>query len=98
MKMNYYYINAYSTTKQGKREEIYQKYYPEWHIRELGKGNGNWILTKQSNVIVNGIRCREFVLDHYGKQKLTENLSNKFRQDLENGNIQLQDIDNYNNL
>ncbi len=91
------YIESQKITKQGKREEIYRKYYPEWCIRELGGGNGNWLLTKHSDIIVNGRSCREFVLDYYNKQLLTKNLADKFCQDIENGNIQLQDIDNYYN-
>lgn len=66
-----------------------KKYGKKWNIRKLGGGNGNWLLTKKSDILVDGKSYRSFVLEHYGKAKLTENLANKFREDLINGVIQL---------
>lgn len=87
--MQVVYVPSESMSVQGKREEIYQRYGREWNIKEQGKGNGNWLLTRKSDVLVNGRSYRNFVLDYYGKARLTENLVNKFRNDLENGKIKL---------
>ncbi len=70
--MEIYYVPSDSKTVQGKYNEICKKYGKEWKIREEGKGNGNWLLTKKSDVLVNGKSYRDFVLDHYGKSKLTK--------------------------
>lgn len=83
------FIPSESMSVQGKQAEIYQRYGREWSIREQGKGNGNWLLTKKSDILVDGTSYRSFVLEHYGKSKLTENLANKFREDLISGKIQL---------
>lgn len=88
--MNIVYIESQSMTVQGKASEIYKKYGKEWNIREEGKGNGNWLLTKPSDVLVNGVSYRSFVLDHYSRQRLTENLVDQFRKDVEDGKIKLK--------
>ena len=57
--------------------------------REQGGGNGNWLLTRKSDVLVDGKSYRTFVLEHYGKSKLTAKLVDKFREDVANGKIKL---------
>lgn len=84
------FIPSESRTVQGKQAEIYKKYGNEWNIREQGGGNGNWLLTKKSDILVDGKSYRDFVLEHYGKSRLTENLANKFREDLTSGSIKLK--------
>ena len=81
------YVESESMTVQGKRDEIYKRYGKEWNIREQGGGNGNWLLTKKSDVLVEGKSYRSFVLDYYGKSRLTKNLVNKFIEDVENGKV-----------
>ena len=54
----------------------------DWNIREQGGGNGNWLLTRKSDVLVDGKSYRTFVLEHYGKSKLTAKLVDKFREDV----------------
>ena len=88
------YIPSQTNQVQGNSNEIFKQYGKEWKISELGKGNGNWLLTKKSDVLVNGVSYRYFVLEHYNKKKLTEKLVKKFREDLENGNIKLPSINN----
>ena len=83
------YVKSDSITVQGKQAEIFKKYGKEWKIQEQGGGNGNWLLTKKSDVLVDGKSYRRFVLEHYGKTRLTENLVDKFREDVENGKIEL---------
>lgn len=83
------FIPSESMAVQGKRHEVYKKYGNEWSIREQGGGNGNWLLTKKSDILVEGKSYRSFVLEYYGRSKLTENLANKFRDELMNGVIQL---------
>lgn len=84
------YIESESRTVQGKKNEIYSAYGKEWTINEQGGGNGNWLLTKKSDVLVDGKSYRNFVLNHYGRSRLTENLVDKFREDVNNRKIDLE--------
>ncbi len=83
------YIEGESMTAQGKWDEIVKRYGKEWNIKQLGGGNGNWLLTKKSDVLVDGKSYRGFVLDHYGKSKLTKKLVDKFRKDVDDGKIKI---------
>ena len=87
--MNIRYIESQSNTVQGKEIEIRRKYGKEWKITPLGGGNGNWQLSKHSDVLVDGVSYRDFVLEYYHKDKLTKGLFEQFRKDLEDGNIEL---------
>ncbi len=83
------FISSESMSVQGKWEDISKRYGREWKIQKQGGGNGNWLLTKRSDVLVDGKSYRSFVLDYYGKSKLTEKLVDKFREDLTGGVINL---------
>ena len=87
--MNVMYVSSESTTVQGSLEDVRKEYGKNWYINELGGGHGNWLLTKPSDVLVNGKSYRDFVLKHYQRKKLTERLVDKFREDLENGKVEL---------
>lgn len=87
--MKPYYVESDNKTVQGKENEIRRKYGREWKITELGGGNGNWLLIKNSDVLIDGISYRDFVLDYYQKDKLTKGLYEQFCKDLENGDIKL---------
>lgn len=87
--MNIVFIESQSMTVQGKANEVYKKYGREWSIKEQGGGNGNWLLTKKSDVLVDGVSYRNFVLEKYSKSRLTKNLVKRFRDDLESGKIKL---------
>lgn len=84
------YVDSESMEYQGTEGSAYKKYGKEWTIRPLGNGNGNWLLTKRADILVNGKSYRNAVLDYYGKQKLTRQLFLKFKNDLENGKIKLR--------
>lgn len=84
------YIESKSMSVQGKKSEIFKRYGKEWNIREQGGGNGNWLLTQKSDVLVDGKSYRDFVLNYYGKSKLTKNLADKFIEDVENNKIELE--------
>lgn len=86
------YVHSESRIRQGKKEDLIRK-YPGWKIGELGGGNGNWLLTKKSDVLVDGVSYRDFVLEHYGKKKLTENLAQCFRNDVNAGLLTLPDLE-----
>ncbi|MEJ3995603.1 hypothetical protein, partial [Clostridioides difficile] len=86
------FIPSASRTVQGKREDVFKKYGNEWRIQEQGGGNGNWLLTKKSDILVDGKSYRSFVLEHYDRMKLTEKLASQFREDLINGVIQLEHL------
>ena len=83
------YVKSESMVVQGKRNEVYKRYGKEWDIREQGRGNGNWLLTKKSDVLVNGRSYRNFVLEYYGKSRLTKKLVDMFIEDVNNGKITL---------
>ena len=87
--MHIIYIPSESMSVQGKRDEISKRYGKDWTIKEEGKGNGNWLLTKKSDVLVDGKSYRGFVLEHYNKSKLTEKLVDEFREDVKKGKITL---------
>ena len=87
--MDIRYIKSQEKKVQGKESEIRRKYGKEWKITELGGGNGNWLLTKNSDVVIDDISYRDFVLDYYHEDKLTESLVEQFRKALENGDIEL---------
>lgn len=84
------YVDSESMEYQGTESSAYKKYGKEWTIRPLVNGNGNWLLTKRADILVNGKSYRNAVLDYYGKQKLTRQLFLKFKNDLENGKIKLR--------
>lgn len=83
------YIPSDFREVQGSREVIYKKYGKEWKISPQGGGNGNWLLTRKRDVLVDGKSYRDFVLDYYGKSKLTNKLADIFRDDLKSGKIKL---------
>ena len=87
--MNISYLPSESKTVQGKENEVFRKYGKDYYIRDLGKGNGNYLLTKQSDVLIDGKSYRDFVLDHYGRDKLTRKLAEKFINDLEQGKVKI---------
>lgn len=87
--MSIFYIPSESMEVQGKADAIYKKYGKEWNVKPLGAGNGNFLLTKSSDVLVNGKSYRKAILEYYHKSKLTKALFNKFRSDLESGTIKL---------
>lgn len=88
-----YYANSESIEVQGTYEKVRKRYKEEdgYRIKELGGGNGNWLVTKPSDILVNGKSYREFVLDHYGRNRLTEKLAEQFRNDLDAGKVKLPD-------
>lgn len=83
------YVESESMSVQGKRDEVYRRYGKEWNIREQGGGNGNWLLTQKSDVLVDGRSYRSFVLEHYGKSRLTQKLVDRFIEDVKNGKVTL---------
>ncbi len=87
--MEFEYIESQSMTVQGKSSDIYKRYGKTWSIKPLGKGNGNWLITRKSDVLVNGVSYRENVLSLYGKTKLTRNLFDRFCKDVENGEVNI---------
>lgn len=91
--MNVIYVPSESMEVQGTYESVHKKYGKDWYINEQGGGNGNWLLLKKgkskSDVLVDGKSYRNFVLEHYKKDKLTEKLADKFRADLESGKVKL---------
>ena len=57
--MQIVYIPSESMSVQGKKDEIYKRYGKDWNIREQGGGNGNWLLTRKSDVLVDGTYIEE---------------------------------------
>ena len=90
--MNIRYVPSKKRKVQGKESEIRKKYGKEWEISPLGEGNGNWLLSKKSDVLLDEKSCRKFVLDYYHEDKLRKGLAEQFRQDLKNGNIEMSQV------
>lgn len=93
-----YYEKSESIKFQGNNPKVHKMYEEKYNVNDLGKGNGNYIATKNSDIIIcvesNGITknysCRNFILKNYKKDKLTKGLFNKFIKDLENNKINLE--------
>ena len=87
--MEIIFIPSQSMTVQGKKDAVFKSFGKSWFIRPLGGGNGNWLLTRSSDVLVNGVSYRAFILNLYNKSRLTEALVERFRNDLSNGVISI---------
>jgi len=85
--MEIIFIPSQSMTVQGKKYAVYKTYGKNWFIHPHGGGNGNWLLTRPSDVLVNGVSYRNFILNLYDKSRLTENLVERFRNDLLKGKV-----------
>ena len=87
--MEIVYIESESMSVKGNSSDVFKRYGKTWKIKPYGKGNGNWILTRKSDVLVNGVSYREKILSFYGKSRLTKNLAERFRKDVENGKFSI---------
>ena len=92
MKADVQYIPSETMRGQGTRNKVYGQYGKSWNIREHGNGNGNWLFTKKSDILVNGVSCRNSVLNHYGKNRLTKGLADKLSKEIENGKLDVNSI------
>ncbi len=79
------YIESQSMKVQGKANDIYKRYGKEWNIKDLWFGN--WLLTKKSDVLVNGVSHREKILELYHKTSLTRSLFERYCHDIETGKV-----------
>ena len=79
------YIESQSMKVQGKANDIYKRYGKEWKIRALG--NGNWLLTKKSDVLIKGVSHRDEILERYHKTSLTRSLFERYCHDIETGKV-----------
>ena len=79
------YQASESMEVQGSHDEVMKKYGKEWRIKPLGNGNGNWLLTKNSDILINGKSYRAEILAYFSREKLTEKLAEKIENDLHNG-------------
>ena len=79
------YIESQSMKVQGKWIDIKKRYGKEWNIKDLGFGN--WLLTKKSDVLVNGVSHRERILELYHKTSLTRSLFERYCRDIESGKV-----------
>jgi len=79
------YIESQSMKVQGKWIDIKKRYGKEWNIKDLGFGN--WLLTKKSDVLVNGLSHREKILELYHKTSLTRSLFERYCRDIESGKV-----------
>ena len=79
------YIESQSMKVQGKANDIYKRYGKEWNIKALG--NGNWLLTKKSDALINGVSHRKKILELYHKTSLTRSLFERYCHDIETGKV-----------
>ena len=71
------YVPSEFFTAQGTYASV-KKRYQEYQVSPLGGGNGNWKVCRNSDILLNGESCREQVLMHYGRSRLTANLYDRF--------------------
>lgn len=89
------YVSSDSVELQGKRSKI-QKYLDKgFYVKE--SRNGYWVLVKPPEINVTlsdgdtteTFNMKEDVCDHYNRQRVTDNLVEKFRKDVNAGNISI---------
>lgn len=80
------YIKAEHLNVQGKKEDIYRVYGDTYEIAPLG-GSKNWILKKSSDVLINGVSCRQKVLEYYNRSCLSRTLIERLMSDFASGAI-----------
>ena len=81
------YIESQSMKVQGKWEDIKKRYGDDWKKDALGNGNGNWLLTKKSDALINGVSHRKKILERYHKTCLTRSLFERYCHDIETGKV-----------
>ncbi len=86
--MNISYVESVSKKVQGSLSEVKRR-YPGYYIEPLGKGGGNWLVTKPADIVIDGKSYRRYVLDHYNKDRLNIGLFNLFKSEIELGLISL---------
>lgn len=82
--------------KQGKYEKIKKYEKLGYYIKE--ERNGYWVLVKAAKVLVTltNSKCthtfnmKSDILNYYGKQKISKNLVDTFRDDVGNGKIKFE--------
>ena len=80
-----------SIEMQGKRKDIEKYLNAGYYIKE--DRNGYWVLVKaaQLNVTLNNSSCtrtynmKADVCDYYGKKRISQSLTDRFTQDIEDG-------------
>ena len=87
--MDICFVESQSMTVQGSWEKVVKNYGRQWHIKPFGGGCGNWLLTKPSDVLVDGVSYRSSILDYYEATRLTHKLFERFVADVEAGRFPL---------
>lgn len=89
------YIKFDTTTLQGKRQDIERFLKEGFHINESQSRNGYWVLYRPANILVTiddsshkkGRYMKKEVCEYYGRERISEGLTDRFRDDIYNGNI-----------
>ena len=79
------YIESQSMKVQGKANDIYKRYGKEWEIKDYR--NGNWLLIKNSDALINGVSHRKKILERYHKTCLTRSLFERYCHDIETSKV-----------
>ena len=79
------YIESQSMKVQGKWIDIKKRYGKEWEIKDYR--NGNWLLIKNSDALINGVSHRKKILERYHKTCLTRSLFERYCHDIETGKV-----------
>lgn len=94
--INVCYEESQSIEKQGKRSAI--DYYIRRGFRIKESRNGYWVLYKPVRVNVtincgeNGVYTydlKDAIVSHYGREKISYSLVEKFKEDFANGNLEI---------
>ncbi|HQB32643.1 MAG TPA: hypothetical protein PLI19_04860 [Erysipelotrichaceae bacterium] len=87
--MDFNYVEFKQEIVQGTESEIRQKYGEGWFVLRLGFSKKYWLVTRQSDITVNGKSYRDFALSFYKEKKLTAKLFEKFKKDVAKGRIRV---------
>lgn len=95
--INSRYVSSESIPFQGNWKKA-QKYRDKgYNVRDLGKGNGNWIATKPAQALfslehgtkVEEVDLRYEIKDFYDKRSMTESLFEKFENQVSGGEVEI---------
>lgn len=84
-----FYQNSEQMQVQGSKQDVIRRYGKTWTIAPLGGGNGNWILSRPADILINGISCKDKILMFYGRSRVSEKLAQQVAADLQSGKVSL---------
>lgn len=85
------YVRSNTRKAQGNYREAKRRIGKNKYINELGNGNGNWWGYDKADILVDGKSFGKQVLEFYKRKNLSEDLKEKFENDIDEGKIIIKD-------